>query len=152
MQKSLLSCALIFLSFYVSAQKISQESESVKKVINQLFEGMRKGDSTIVRSVFYENAKMQSIFTDKTGAIVLSKTDGIDGFVKAVGTPHPEVWDERLLNYEIKIDGSMATAWTPYEFYRGNNFSHAGVDAFTLFKTADGWKIIYICDTRRKIK
>ena len=28
--------------------------------------------------------------------------------------------------------------------------SHSGVNAFTLFKEKDSWKIIYLIDTRRK--
>jgi hypothetical protein len=44
----------------------------------------------------------------------------------------------------------MASVWAPYKFYLGDKFSHCGVDVFQLMKTGDGWKIIYIVDTRRK--
>jgi hypothetical protein len=44
----------------------------------------------------------------------------------------------------------MATAWTPYKFYLDKTFSHCGVNAFQLFKSENGWKIISILDTRRK--
>ena len=58
--------------------------------------------------------------------------------------------DERLTAIDIRIDGDMATAWTPYKFYYKGNFSHCGVNALQLIKTAAGWKIWSIIDTRRK--
>ncbi|HOD10564.1 MAG TPA: nuclear transport factor 2 family protein, partial [Flavobacterium sp.] len=40
--------------------------------------------------------------------------------------------------------------WTPYEFYVNEKLSHSGVNAFTLFKENEKWKIIHLIDTRRK--
>lgn len=135
----------------LNANAQSTEEEAVKATIKQLFDGMRKGDSTMVGAVFHPTARLQSVFKNKEGKVVV-KTDAISGFVKSIGTPHPEVYDERLLSYEIRIDEQMATAWTPYEFYVGDKFSHAGVDAFQLAKTEKGWQIIQITDTRRAKK
>jgi hypothetical protein len=50
----------------------------------------------------------------------------------------------------VLIDGNLASVWTDYKFYIGEKFSHCGVNSFQLFKGDDGWKIIYIIDTRRK--
>jgi hypothetical protein len=57
---------------------------------------------------------------------------------------------EKIVSYTIQVDGTMAVAWTPYEFYKNGILSHTGVNVFTLFKKDDSWKIIYIIDTRRK--
>ncbi|MBX2840799.1 MAG: hypothetical protein KTR26_03455 [Flammeovirgaceae bacterium] len=67
-----------------------------------------------------------------------------------MGTPHDKIFDEKILSYDIKIDGHFATAWTEYKFYLGQEFSHCGVNAFHLFKSEEGWKITQITDTRRK--
>ena len=149
MKKTLLCLSFLLTAPLAFAQKNPPETQAILSTINRLFEGMRKGDSTAVRTVFYKNATMQSIFTDKAGNTILSPAESIDGFVKAIGTPHPDVYDERLSGYEVKMDGSLATAWTPYTFYLGKKLLHGGVDAFTLFKTPEGWKIINITDTRR---
>jgi hypothetical protein len=74
----------------------------------------------------------------------------LDGFLKAVGTPHPEVWYEEIWNLKIQIDGDFAQAWCDYGFYIGKTFSHCGVDAFHMHKGKDGWKIFHLADTRRK--
>ena len=44
----------------------------------------------------------------------------------------------------------MATAWTPYEFWYKEKFSHCGVNSFQLMKIENEWKIIYFVDTRRR--
>jgi hypothetical protein len=37
-----------------------------------------------------------------------------------------------------------------YRFYVGERFSHCGVDSFHLVRTADGWRIVDLADTRRR--
>lgn len=121
----------------------------VKLAINTLFDAMRKGDSALIKTVFAKEMVLQSISKDKTGKTVIAVDSG-DDFAKAIGTPHNVVYDERITFNDIKIDGDLASVWAPYKFYLGDKFSHCGVDVFSLMKTASGWKIIYIVDTRRK--
>jgi len=121
----------------------------VKLAINTLFDAMRKGDSALIKTVFAKEMVLQSISKDRTGKTVIAVDSG-DDFAKAIGTPHNVVYDERITFNDIKIDGDLASVWAPYKFYLGDKFSHCGVDVFSLMKTASGWKIIYIVDTRRK--
>ncbi|MFN8354075.1 MAG: nuclear transport factor 2 family protein [Spirosomataceae bacterium] len=140
---------LLFGFLSMAAQAQTAEEDAIKATIQQLFDGMRKGDSTMVRATFHPTARLQSVGTNKEGKTVV-QTEDISGFVKAVGMPHPVMWDERVLSYEIRIDDKLATAWTPYEFYAGDKFSHSGIDAFQLAKTDQGWKIIQLSDTRHR--
>jgi len=137
----------VLMSSAVFAQQST--TDGVKQAINTLFDGMRKGDSSLIRTVFAKEMVLQSISTDKTGKAVIA-VDSADDFAKAIGTPHKVVYDERITFNDIKIDGDLASVWAPYKFYLGDKFSHCGVDVFSLMKTATGWKIIYIVDTRRK--
>ncbi len=121
--------------------------ESVKNTIVTLFEGMRSADSSMVHSVFAPEARLLTV-VEQNDTTSLRETP-LSRFLQAVGTPHDEVWDERILDYQIQIDGSLAIAWTPYHFYRGTTFSHCGVNAFQLYRSNEGWKIIQITDTRR---
>jgi hypothetical protein len=124
------------------------DKDDIKKTITTLFDAMRKGDSTLMRSTFAEGIVFQGIITEKDGTVVL-KNEKPDAFIKAIGTPHKEIYDERITWGDIKIDGPLASAWTPYKFYVGTKFSHCGVDFYQLMKTKAGWKVIYIVDTRR---
>ena len=127
----------------------STEIKAVLKVVNRLFDGMRAGDSSMVSSTFYPGATMFTSFTNREGQPVLKKGD-LQRFLKAVGTPHDEVWDEPIWDTEVRIDGNLAQVWTKYAFYAGDRFSHCGVDAFQLTNTKNGWKIFHLTDTRQK--
>lgn len=129
----------------------SGKEKEIIKVIQQLFEGMRKGDSSLVHQTFHETARLQTTYTHaKTSKPMIHTEAGIQQFLQQVGTPHDEVYDERIQEYKVFIDDNMASVWTPYKFYVGDSFSHCGVNSFLLFKSEEGWKITFIMDTRRK--
>lgn len=120
----------------------------VRAVVQRLFDGMRAGDSSAVRSVFHPEARMGSAVV-REGALAFRPT-GADGFVRAVGAPKEVVWDERVSNLRIEVDGPLATAWMDYRFYAGERFSHCGVNAMQLVRAATGWQIVSLVDTRRQ--
>ncbi|SFB47338.1 Putative lumazine-binding [Algoriphagus aquimarinus] len=144
------SLFLSLLALMLAIPAFSQtEEEAVKAVIESLFDGMRAKDAGQIAAVFSENAIMQTIET--TGEAGEVKAGSVADFVKGIGNlPVEAKLDERITDYKINIDGPMATAWTPYEFYFNDQFSHCGVNSFQLVKMAEGWKIVYIIDTRRK--
>ena len=110
---------------------------------------MREADSSKVRSVFRDDVRMFTSFKTKSGENMLKEGELID-FLNAIGSPHPEIWDEKIWNTIIQIDGNLAQVWTDYTFYVGEKFSHCGVDAFQLIKEEnENWKIINLIDTRR---
>ena len=132
--------------FPAKAQTAEQEVEAV---IRSLFDGMRQKNATMVADAFYADGLMQTVQQKPEGTTIGS--NAIADFVKRITTP-PEgtTLDERILSYQIRVDGAMASAWTPYRFYVNDTFSHCGVNSFQLVKMASGWKIVYIIDTRRK--
>ena len=133
------------------AQKAPSETEAVQQTIAAFFSGMRQGDSTAVRRTLAAGAVLHTI-AGRPGQAPGLQRENINNFLKAVGTPHPKVWDERITFAHVLIDANLASVWTPYEFYLGDTFSHCGYNSFQLVKLADGWKIAHIIDTRRKEK
>lgn len=149
MKKFLLIFGIVLLSGVISFGQMSGETE-IKSTIDQLFDGIRANDSLLIQPILHQTCTLQTIQNDKDGNVIISKTD-MAAFIKSVGTKRAGVQlDERLSGYDIKIDGDMATVWTPYSFFVNNNFSHCGVNAFTLIRQNDSWKILSITDTRRK--
>lgn len=146
-KKLLFSMVLMAVGSLVYAQ--SAEENAAKLPIQQLFEGMKKSDSSLVRQTLMVGAKLEGITKTPSGEMSV-RSDSFEGFLKSIGKATPGDLDERLSSIEIRIDGDLATAWTPYQFYYKGNFSHCGVNAFQLIKTAKGWKIWSIIDTRRK--
>ncbi|QXD16073.1 nuclear transport factor 2 family protein [Rhodocaloribacter litoris] len=142
-----LLCATLLL---VPTPGRAQTAEAeVRQVIHQLFDGMRAGDSTMVRAVFDPTARLVTTFTDADGTPSL-REGSVDRFVQAVGAPHDEVWDERIWDLDIKVDDNLAAAWMKYAFFAGERFSHCGVNVFVLARRPDGWKTVYLADTRRR--
>jgi len=141
---TLISCLLI------SAATLAQQpEEAVKKTIQTLFDGMRGADSNAVLSVFAPEASMQTIALSKEGKTVV-RQDKVINFASFVGKQSKGAADEQIVFESVKVDGDLATAWTPYRFIYNGKFSHCGVNSFTLVKLNGEWKIQYIIDTRRK--
>ena len=138
------------LSFAILIPAFSQsEEKAVEDVIRSLFEGMKSKNADQVAAAFYSEGLMQTVQAKPDGSNVGTNT--VADFVKRIATtPAETTLDERILDYQIKVDGTMASAWTPYRFYVNGNFSHCGVNSFQLVKMKEGWKIVYIIDTRRK--
>jgi hypothetical protein len=125
----------------------SPEAE-VESAVVALFDAMRAGDAAAAAELFHPQARLQSV-SEQNGVPSL-RTDAASGFLEAIGTPRTEVWDERIWDLEVNVDGRLATAWMRYAFYLDDDFSHCGVNAFQLYRDAEGWKVIQISDTRRQ--
>ena len=145
-KSAFLLCLLIAISNFASAQS---DEALVRASVDKLFDGMRSGDSSIVRSIFTNQATLTSVSINEKDSVLINVSKP-DGFVTAVGKPHTEKWDEKISDVKISIDGPMATVWAPYKFYRGETFSHCGVNVFTMIKNKNGCKINAITDTRRR--
>ncbi|KAA6441847.1 nuclear transport factor 2 family protein [Dyadobacter flavalbus] len=127
----------------------AQETANVRKTVDLLFDGMRTGDSTLLRKVFNPGCSLTSFSRNEKDSVVIHRSDA-ESFIKAAGKPHKEIWDEKIYDVKILVDDMTATAWAPYKFYLGDTFSHCGVNVFSMIKTKSGWKIYEIKDTRRK--
>ena len=131
----------------VSANAQKQE---VQKTIEIFFEGFHQKDSMKIKSVCSDKIILQSISESSIKGNKLSD-EKANAFYKSIASiPVNMKFQEKILSYNIQIDGAMAHVWAPYEFYLNEKLSHSGVNTFTLFKEKDSWKIIYLIDTRRK--
>lgn len=149
MKRVTISLLLLLLTTTVTIAQNKNEEDAIKATINLLFDGMRNSDTTMIRKAFGSKNTMQTIAKSKDGKFVV-KTENVDNFIKSIAIPHPEKYDERIVFTKILVDANLASVWTDYKFYVGDKFSHCGVNSFQLFKDDNGWKIIYIIDTRRK--
>ena len=148
-KKTYMKCLLIILTIISSKAMAQTDEAAVKQVINNMFDGMRRTDTGMLRAAFTSAPILQTVVKNKEGKTVLL-TEPLDSFIVAISQPHTEVYDERITFDMIKIDGDLAIAWTPYKFYVGDKFSHCGVDSYQLVKLNGQWKIQYLIDTRRR--
>jgi hypothetical protein len=114
--------------------------------VQRLFDGMQRRDTALLRSAFIPGAKLVGVRTRQDGQSVVQQVTE-QQFAEFVARDTRGTWLERTFDPEVRIDGTLATVWTAYDFHLGTEFSHCGVDAFQLLKTADGWRIISLADT-----
>lgn len=144
---------IFYLAVLITTTVLAQDNEKmkVKAAVDTFFEGFHKGDTTLMRTVLADKVVLQTAFKNKEGKDVLRNDGDVLKLLETIAKrPADQKWDERLLDYSIQVDGNMANAWTPYEFWYNGTFSHCGVNSFQLFKDGDQWKIIYLIDTRRR--
>lgn len=139
----------LLLANYSYSQNDTRE-KLINNTINTFFEGLHKGDTLLINQTISSTLKLQTVFVNKKGENIL-KTESKNDFLQSVANKVKEdIWFEKLISISIKIDGNLASVWTPYEFYFNNEFSHCGVNSFQLFNNNGNWEIIYLADTRRK--
>jgi hypothetical protein len=124
------------------------QDTAVLAVINRMFEGFAKKDTTIIRSTLHDDVKLVTAVTNREGKAVVLSTP-MDKFLQGIASA-PGKLDERLFDPEVRVDGNLATVWVLYEFWHDDKYSHCGFDSFQLARTEAGWKIFSIADTRRK--
>lgn len=140
---------LIVLAFFMSFQHLQAQESEIRQSIATFFDGFPAKDSLKIKSVCSDTMVLQSVSESPKGTKL--STEKASEFLKSiVGIPAEMKFEERLLSYKIQVDGAMAHAWVPYEFYINGKLSHEGVNSFQLFKENAVWKIIYIVDTRRR--
>ncbi|MDB5134474.1 MAG: hypothetical protein JWP37_1077 [Mucilaginibacter sp.] len=141
MKKLLILCLLLALCSPAFCQ--TNDNDAIKKVINNMFDSMRSGDTLSLRNTFADGMVIQHIQSAKDRPDSLVITQG-DVFIRRIGTPHKDVYDERITFGEVSINNNLAMVWAPYKFYFGKKFSHCGIDVFQLMKTNVGWKIVSV--------
>jgi hypothetical protein len=139
--------AAMALAPAANAQAPSEEEAAVMGVVDRLFEGMRARSGEMVASVFHPQARMVTTGSEPDGSPRVQVQE-VEGFVAAVGQGGVP-WNEPLFATEVRVDGNLAHVWTFYRFYAGERFSHCGYNSIELVRTADGWLIMSVADTRR---
>ncbi len=134
--------------FFV-AGRAQTAADSIKQVINEMFAGMKDGDTVKVKSCFTETAFLQTFSRNKEGAVSVT-TDRVSDFCRAIASMPKGAADERVVYKDIKVDGAMASVWTPFKLYFNGAFYSCGVNSIQMARLNGLWKIQYIIDTRRK--
>ncbi|HSL68973.1 MAG TPA: nuclear transport factor 2 family protein [Longimicrobiales bacterium] len=121
------------------------DTAAVVAAVQKTFDGMLARDTAALRSVFMADARLQALSPDGTTL----RTSAAAEWIGQIASAQDEL-RERMYDPEVRISDNLATIWTYYDFHRGAQFSHCGVDAVQLVRTADGWKIAHIAYTVRR--
>jgi hypothetical protein len=138
---------LILISFSSCVHTPSEEEKEVIAVVQQFFDAMAARDSAAAHAVLMPEGRYFSIHEEGSEVFIGGQThlEFCKGLASSENDFLERMWDQKVL-----IHGRIAVLWTPYDFHRNGEFSHCGVDAFSLLKTSEGWKIAGTVFTREK--
>ena len=150
MRKSIAMITLFVFICVANAQKNTNHHSDIKKTITIFFDGIHKGDSAIVSSTLHSSIKIQTTFTNKNGVKSIITGSKKKVLTSIASKNKKDIYFEKLISWNINIDGNLASVWTPYEFYLNGKINHCGANSFQLFNNNGKWEIIYLVDMRRK--
>ncbi|NRB52564.1 MAG: nuclear transport factor 2 family protein [Saprospiraceae bacterium] len=128
--------ALPLISFSQSSEPT--EVQAVQATIQHFFDAIEKKDTSLFKStldpagqVWVQNQTKEPMqISNRFLRQDIAMLQGEQQFM------------EKALHFDIKVHKGMAMAWVAYEFWRNGKFSHCGIDAFTLMKIEENWKIV----------
>ena len=141
-----LAVVLMVLAALPDQSSAQTPEEEVLAVVSQMFDGMRTQDADLLRSLFHPDALMTGTGM-RDGKYQVSMNPP-DGWIESITSFSGGVIDERFYNPKVEVSGPLASVWTEYDLYVGEEFRHCGVDAFHMALTDAGWKIVHLADTR----
>lgn len=123
------------------------DADAVIAVANRLFDAMRTRDTVTIKAMFTPQARI--VVVGRQNGVPAMRERAVGEFLGSiVAAPEPLV--ERMWAPEVRINGDLASLWAPYDFHRGEQFSHCGVDAFHLVRTEGGWRIASLSYTAQQ--
>lgn len=132
-------------SFAAEWAATDADHDAVVGTLQLLFDALETGDAELLRSIMDPTVVMHSSET-RDGATTFSSAT-VDGLAARItGSEVPLI--ERMWDPIVSVNGPLATIWTPYDFYVGEDFSHCGVDSANMMRTDTGWRIVALSWTR----
>ncbi|HKW40685.1 MAG TPA: nuclear transport factor 2 family protein [Gemmatimonadales bacterium] len=138
---------LVFLSVpRVRAQ--DPERTAVLATVQKVFDGMRTRDTLLIQQAFDTSGRLLRVAGGAAPSVRGISASRFAGIVR--GAKEGDVWNERIFDPEVRVDGNIAQVWAYYTFHLNATFTHCGTDAFMLLKLGDTWRITQLIDTERQ--
>lgn len=121
------------------ASHASADQREVLATVQRFFDSLESGDAAVAASAVLPDAAFANVRTEggerRIGHFVQREFE-------AKRAQDPRSLHEAFVGQPtVLIEGDVACVWTGYAFRRDGKPSHTGVDAFTLLRTQDGWRV-----------
>ncbi|UCF06088.1 MAG: nuclear transport factor 2 family protein [bacterium] len=138
-----LACFLIMMiSIAILVQcGIAQEKsdkDEILTVVQKFFDSMAARDTGMARELLLIDGQYYGVRED-LDTLHIKRRAHLD-YIESLSETEDE-YNERIWNPTVMVHGRIAVVWAQYDFHINGKFTHCGVDAFTLIKTQNGWKI-----------
>ena len=119
----------------ITQSQSSTERDAVLKVVQAFFDTMTAKDVDGAREILVPQGRFHAMRAGSEPRS-LSNEEYLAQLQASKQTMRERIW-----NPDVRVHGSIATLWAPYDFWIDGKLSHCGVDAFDLIKTDKGWKL-----------
>ncbi len=117
---------------------LNTDERAVARVAREFLAALSRTDTATLRTLMLPGMSLASVREGPQGPV--TRTSSGADFLTSLGGEDQALL-ERMWDPEVLIKGRIAVVWAPYDFHLNGEFSHCGVDVFTLLKAADGWKV-----------
>jgi hypothetical protein len=141
----IVASALALLLMVVPAQAgPRQDRGEVLAAVQSLFDAMAAHDQAALMAAVIPEGRITS-HRVRDGQVSLRTTGWAEWAQQVAGAT--QRLEERMVDPQVRIRGSLATVWTEYTFHIDGTFSHCGIDLFDLAKVDGRWRILNISYT-----
>jgi hypothetical protein len=128
---------LAWLPIAAFGQELGDREAEVLSVAEAALEAITAGDWT----------DLADLMIDEATTVMSRERDGefqhrVSTRADTAATPAGSDIVERGFGPEVRVAGTLGMVWLPYDLYVDGEWSHCGVDTFTLIETAAGWRIV----------
>jgi len=136
--RKVIPLVLLFIGISLFNLQAQTDEELVIQAVQKFFDAMADKDTAVMKEILLMDGQLYSVRRENEEMKIRRTThwDYVNGLAKV-----QDEYLETMNSPMIHIHGNIAVVWTNYNFYLNNEFSHTGVDAFSLIKTKTGWKI-----------
>jgi hypothetical protein len=118
------------------AQGVDAESKAVIAVADSVLAALSSGDRETLKRLTLDSSVVGGAgVRDGVERLSLRKWD------LYTAAPSSASFTERGFDATARVQDRVAVVWMPYDLYRGETWSHCGVDTFTLMKSEGRWRV-----------
>jgi hypothetical protein len=130
-----LAVAALICAPALHAQSADADTKAAIAVADSVLAALSSGDNVTLKRLTLDSAIVGGAGV-RNGVERLSLTS----WARFTSQPGSD-FTERGFGATARVQDRVAQVWVPYDLYRGKEWSHCGVDAFTLLKREGRWRV-----------
>jgi hypothetical protein len=127
---------LLFFAPVCLAQSADANTRAVIAVADSVLVALSSGDNVTLKRLTLDSAIVGTVAM-RNGVERVS----IGSWTRYTSRSGPSDFTERGFGATARVQDRVAQVWVPYDLYVGKDWSHCGVDAFTLVKANGRWLV-----------
>lgn len=120
----------------VRAQANDAESKAVIAVADSVLAALSSGDRATLKRLTLDSSVVGGAGVRDGVERASLRSWGLYSTASSSAT-----FTERGFDATARVQDRVAVVWMPYDLYRGDTWSHCGVDTFSLMKSEGHWRV-----------